>query len=296
MDARIGFSAGPVGGGDAGAVEPHGGRGDLFGALGEVGGDRGGIGWHELGAAIGCPAVPAFPAAVVDAVGVLGGGGFERGGDPGVIDGGDAGDLAPVDGGDGQEAAGPTATGGTSRPTSATATAAGVRPRRRPRRRRSPPSRARHPPGHGGGYGSPLSADARPTIETTTTRTRRASRRGSPTDSAACGRPTTGRGLTVSASPTSSTSSPYPRLTTPGCAPRAPPCAARFASDLDNLTLATPALNRYQKRDHDAAEWLPTHNRCWFAATIVAVRREYDLTIDRREAAALDAVLKGCDD
>ena len=48
--------------------------------------------------------------------------------------------------------------------------------------------------------------------------------------------------------------------------------------------------------DHDAAEWLPTHNQCWFAATIVAVRREYDLTIDRREAAALDAVLKGCDD
>ena len=70
----------------------------------------------------------------------------------------------------------------------------------------------------------------------------------------------------------------------------------RFASDLDNLTLATPALNRYQKRDHDAAEWLPERNRCWFAATIVAVRREYDLTIDRREAAALDAVLRGCDD
>ena len=61
------------------------------------------------------------------------------------------------------------------------------------------------------------------------------------------------------------------------------------------LTLATPALNRYQKRDHDAAEWLPERNRCWFAATIVAVRREYGLTIDRREAAALDAVLRECD-
>ena len=69
----------------------------------------------------------------------------------------------------------------------------------------------------------------------------------------------------------------------------------RFASDLDNLTLATPELNRYQKRDHDAAEWLPARNRCWFAATIVAVRREYGLTIDRREAAALEAVLLGCD-
>ena len=70
----------------------------------------------------------------------------------------------------------------------------------------------------------------------------------------------------------------------------------RFASDLDNLTLATPALNRNEKGTRDAAEWLPERNRCWFAATIVAVRREYDLTIDRREAAALDEVLQGCDD
>ena len=70
----------------------------------------------------------------------------------------------------------------------------------------------------------------------------------------------------------------------------------RFARDLDNLTLATPQLNRYEKGARDAAEWLPEHNRCWFAATIVAVRREYDLTIDQREAAALDAVLKGCSD
>ena len=70
----------------------------------------------------------------------------------------------------------------------------------------------------------------------------------------------------------------------------------RFARDLDNLTLATPALNRNEKGARDAAEWLPERNRCWFAATIVAVRREYDLTIDQREAAVLDAVLKGCSD
>ena len=69
----------------------------------------------------------------------------------------------------------------------------------------------------------------------------------------------------------------------------------RFARDLDNLTLATPHLNRYRKRDHDAAEWLPEHNRCWFAAAIVAVRREYGLTIDRREATALQRILAGCD-
>ena len=70
---------------------------------------------------------------------------------------------------------------------------------------------------------------------------------------------------------------------------------ARFARDLDNLTLATPRLNRHEKVAKDAAEWLPERNRCWFAATIVAVRREYGLTIDRREADALDAVLAGCE-
>ena len=54
----------------------------------------------------------------------------------------------------------------------------------------------------------------------------------------------------------------------------------RFASDLDNPTLATPRLNRNEKGARDAAEWLPARNRCWFAATIVAVRPEYNLTID----------------
>ena len=67
-----------------------------------------------------------------------------------------------------------------------------------------------------------------------------------------------------------------------------------FATDLLNLTLAAPAVNRNQKRDLDAAEWLPDVNRCWFAARVIAVRQEYRLTIDRREADALDQVLAGC--
>ena len=44
----------------------------------------------------------------------------------------------------------------------------------------------------------------------------------------------------------------------------------------------------------DAAEWQPRMNRCWFAGRIVAVRLKYRLTIDSREAAALDDVLSGC--
>ena len=68
----------------------------------------------------------------------------------------------------------------------------------------------------------------------------------------------------------------------------------RFATDLLNLTLAGPRVNRYQKVDHDAAEWLPAQNRCWFAARLIAVRQRYGLTVDRREADALDEVLAGC--
>ena len=50
----------------------------------------------------------------------------------------------------------------------------------------------------------------------------------------------------------------------------------------------------YQKIARDGAEWLPDLNRCWFAGRVVRVRREYGLTINRREADALEAVLSGC--
>ena len=67
----------------------------------------------------------------------------------------------------------------------------------------------------------------------------------------------------------------------------------RFASELRNLTLAAPAVNR-RKGAKDAAEWLPEMNRCWFAGRVVEVRKAYALTIDSREAAALDSVLSRC--
>ena len=73
-----------------------------------------------------------------------------------------------------------------------------------------------------------------------------------------------------------------------------PETKRRFSRDLLNLTLASPRVNRYQKRAHDAADWLPALNRCWFAGRVIQVRRKYRLTIDRREAAALDQVLKAC--
>ena len=43
-----------------------------------------------------------------------------------------------------------------------------------------------------------------------------------------------------------------------------PATRARFASDLLNLTLASPSVNRHQKVAKDAAEWLPDLNGCWY--------------------------------
>ena len=70
---------------------------------------------------------------------------------------------------------------------------------------------------------------------------------------------------------------------------------ARFSRDLRNLTLASPSVNRYQKSGKDAAEWVLARNRCWFAGRVVEVRRAYGLTIDRREAAALERILCRCE-
>ena len=72
---------------------------------------------------------------------------------------------------------------------------------------------------------------------------------------------------------------------------------SRFASDLLNLTLATPEVNRCGgagKCAHDAADWLPAMNKCWFASRVIAVKFKYSLTVDRDEANALQRVLSDC--
>ena len=67
-----------------------------------------------------------------------------------------------------------------------------------------------------------------------------------------------------------------------------------FAGDLLNLTLASPAVNRHQKSDKDAAEWLPELNQCWYVDRVVQVRQKYGLTIDQAEADVIDDVMDGC--
>ena len=66
---------------------------------------------------------------------------------------------------------------------------------------------------------------------------------------------------------------------------------SEFASDLLNLTLASPSVNRHQKSDNDVAEWLPDLNQCWYVDRTLQVRRQYGLTIDRVEADAVDKIL-----
>ena len=67
-----------------------------------------------------------------------------------------------------------------------------------------------------------------------------------------------------------------------------------FAGDMRNLTLSAPDLNRNLKGAKDAVDWTPDENRCWFAWRVIDVRRAYSLTIDRREADALDVILAAC--
>ncbi|MBH0034575.1 excalibur calcium-binding domain-containing protein [Pseudoalteromonas sp. NZS71_1] len=72
----------------------------------------------------------------------------------------------------------------------------------------------------------------------------------------------------------------------------------QFATDLLNLTLAAPKINRCStggKCGFDPSEWLPEKNECWFANRIVEIKTKYELSVDREEANTLEAVLSKCD-
>ncbi|MCY4465497.1 MAG: DUF1524 domain-containing protein [Chloroflexi bacterium] len=68
----------------------------------------------------------------------------------------------------------------------------------------------------------------------------------------------------------------------------------QFAKDLDNLTLASPSVNRHQKSDKDLADWLPAQNICWFVQTVVQVKAKYGLSMDSQEANVAITTLKVC--
>ena len=79
-----------------------------------------------------------------------------------------------------------------------------------------------------------------------------------------------------------------------GLCAASPERKARFASDYFNLTLASPSVNRHQKRANDVAEWLPEKNQCWYVNRVVDVKKEYGLSVDQAESDAIDIVLSHC--
>ena len=66
-----------------------------------------------------------------------------------------------------------------------------------------------------------------------------------------------------------------------------------IASDLDNLTIADPTVNRSAKSDREAAEWMPARHGAWFAERVIQVKLEYGLSVDPAERDALEALLAG---
>ena len=64
-----------------------------------------------------------------------------------------------------------------------------------------------------------------------------------------------------------------------------------FGEDIENLTIADPAVNRDEKSDRDAGDWGPPRNRGWFAARVVAVKKKYDLSVNPAERDALQSML-----
>ena len=82
---------------------------------------------------------------------------------------------------------------------------------------------------------------------------------------------------------------------TAACAPPTPRQGGDSPGTCTTSRWSAPSLNRYEKRAKDAAEWLPEMNRCWFANRVIEIRRADSLSIDRREARSLDAVIASCD-
>ena len=67
-----------------------------------------------------------------------------------------------------------------------------------------------------------------------------------------------------------------------------------FATTLTNLTLASPAVNRYQKSDKGPSEWLPPHSQCWYARRWDIVGHRFNLKYTRADRAVIDDILASC--
>ena len=69
-----------------------------------------------------------------------------------------------------------------------------------------------------------------------------------------------------------------------------------YANDVKNAEtlVAVSASSNRSKGDKDPDSWLPDKNRCQYVASWVAVKREWDLTVDAAELTALRSVAGSC--
>lgn len=79
-----------------------------------------------------------------------------------------------------------------------------------------------------------------------------------------------------------------------GLCKETPEVRYEFANDLLNLTLSTPSVNRNEKSDKDAADWLPQYNKCWYVFTVIQVKKKYKMSVDSEERDAMQEVLENC--
>lgn len=66
-----------------------------------------------------------------------------------------------------------------------------------------------------------------------------------------------------------------------------------FQSDLANLMVAKPVVNRRYKGSKGVGNWLPSHNRIWYVCDVVSIKLAYGLTFDPVEVRKIAEVLFG---
>lgn len=66
-----------------------------------------------------------------------------------------------------------------------------------------------------------------------------------------------------------------------------------YANDIDNLVPADRSSNR-SKGDQDPGQWRPRFEQCEYAKTWVAIKTDYQLSVDQREKDALADMLGTC--
>ncbi len=66
-----------------------------------------------------------------------------------------------------------------------------------------------------------------------------------------------------------------------------------FQSDMANLMLSIPEVNRHEKGPKGVGEWVPEHHKMWYCWDYTLVKLAYGLTFDRNELNRIESILTG---